>query len=246
MKRILITLLMMSAFATTANAAVDVGNQMIAVSADIVEISGTIQKTRGFQWNTFYDFTESSIKGIVKLGDFQRSTALSASLKLLETESKAQTLANPKIITKNGEQAVIDVGGDVPAVYATQGGQGTDFKSYGITLQVLPTIMTEAHLRGYVDISLGVSVSAPDYSRTAVVNATTVPSFTRRSIETHVLLKSGETIVIGGLKRSNYNIAKNRVPVLGSLPLIGKLFTSTDILEEQSSLFLFVTFDIIK
>jgi len=246
MKRILATLLMMSALASTAYAAVGVENQMIAVSADIVEISGSIQKTRGFQWNTFFDFTESAIKGIVKMGDFQRTTALSASLKLLETESKAQTLANPKIITKNGEEAHIKVGGSVPVVYANQGGQGADLKDYGIRLDVLPTIMTESNLRGYVDIQLEIEVSAPDYSRTVVVNATTVAGFTNRSLTTHVILKSGETIVIGGLKRSNYNIAKNRVPVLGSLPLIGKLFSSTDIVEEQSSLFLFVTFDIIK
>ena len=76
MKRILSALLILIASASYANAA----NEMIAVSADIVEISGSIQKTRGFQWNTFFDFTESAVKGIVKLGDFERSTNLKASL----------------------------------------------------------------------------------------------------------------------------------------------------------------------
>ncbi|MDP2866193.1 MAG: hypothetical protein Q8O90_08115, partial [Elusimicrobiota bacterium] len=44
---------------------------MVAVSADIVEISGSIQKTRGFSWNQFFDFSEKSIPGIITLGDFE-------------------------------------------------------------------------------------------------------------------------------------------------------------------------------
>ena len=84
---------------------------MVAVSADIVEISGSIQKTRGFSWNQFFDFSEKSIPGIITLGDFERKTQLAASLKLLETEGKAQLLSNPKVITKSGTQANVTVGG---------------------------------------------------------------------------------------------------------------------------------------
>ncbi|MBO4556260.1 MAG: type II and III secretion system protein [Elusimicrobiales bacterium] len=242
MKRILSALLILIASASYANAA----NEMIAVSADIVEISGSIQKTRGFQWNTFFDFTESAVKGIVKLGDFERSTNLKASLKLLETESKAQILANPKVITKNGQQASITVGGEVPVPYANSSGIGAEFKKYGVVLNVLPFVEVESNRRGYVDIQIGLEISNPDYSRTVIASGTTIPTMVTRQLQTEVSIKSGETIVIGGLKRSNYNIAKNRIPILGSLPLIGKLFSSTDIVEEQSSLFLFVTFDIIK
>lgn len=220
-------------------------NEMVAVSADIVEISGSIQKTKGFQWNTFFDFTEASIKGILTLGDFERTTQLNASLKLLETESKAQILANPKVITKSGQQANITVGGEVPVPYANaSGGIGAEFKKYGVILNVLPIVIPER--KNAVDIQISLEVSNPDYSKTVTVSATTIPAMVTRQLMTEVEIKSGETIVIGGLKRSNYNIAKNRVPFFGSLPLIGKLFSSTDIVEEQSSLFLFVTFDIIK
>ena len=241
MKRLLHALLLLFAFVPAAEAA----NEMIAVSADIVEISGSIQKTRGFQWNTFFDFTESAVKGIVKLGDFERSTNLAASLKLLETESKAQILANPKVITKSGQQANITVGGEVPIPYAnSSGGICAEYKKYGVVLNVLPMIIPER--RNAVDIQISLEISNPDYSKTVTVSATTIPTMTTRQLQTEVEIKSGETIVIGGLKRSTYNISKNRVPVLGSLPLIGKLFSSTDIVEEQSSLFLFVTFDVIK
>jgi len=161
--------------------------------------------------------------------------------------SKAQILANPKVITKSGQQASITVGGEVPVPYANaSGGIGAEFKKYGVVLNVLPVVETESNRRGYVDIQIGLEISNPDYSRTVVASGTTIPTMVTRQLQTEVSIKSGETIVIGGLKRSNYNIAKNRVPIIGSLPLIGKLFSSTDIVEEQSSLFLFVTFDIIK
>ena len=218
--------------------------QMVAVSADIVEISGSLQKTRGFSWSELLDFTEKSAAGIITLGDFERKTQLAATLKLLETEGKAQILSNPKVITKSNTQANFTVGGEVPVPYANQSGVGAEFKKFGVILVVLPVVLTEK--KNTVDVQIQLEVSNPDYSKPVVVSGTTIPSMITRQIQTEVELKSGETLVIGGLKRSNRNVSKKRVPILGSLPLIGALFSSTDIVEEQSSLFLFVTFDIIK
>ena len=235
--------LMLSALALPALAGAQ-SAQMVAVSADIVEISGSIQKTRGFSWNQFFDFSEKTIPGIITLGDFERKTQLTTSLKLLETEGKAQMLSNPKIITKSGTQANITVGGEIPVPYSNNQGVGAEFKKFGVILNVLPVVLTEK--KDTVDVQVQLEVSNPDYSKPVVASGTTIPSMITRQISTEVELKSGETLVIGGLKRSSRNVSKNRVPVLGSLPLIGALFSSTDVVEEQSSLFLFVTFDIIK
>lgn len=240
MKKILLAL---TALALPALAAAQ-ATQMVAVSADIVEISGSIQKTRGFSWNQFFDFSEKSIPGIITLGDFERKTQLAASLKLLETEGKAQLLSNPKVITKSGTQANFTVGGEIPVPYSNNQGVGAEFKKYGVILVVLPVVMTEK--KDTVDVQIQLEVSNPNYSQTVVASGTTIPSMITRQIQTEVELKSGETLVIGGLKSSSRDISKNRVPILGSLPLIGALFSSTDVVEKQSSLFLFVTFDIIK
>lgn len=240
MKKILLAL---TALALPALAAAQ-ATQMVAVSADIVEISGSIQKTRGFSWNQFFDFSEKSIPGIITMGDFERKTQLAASLKLLETEGKAQLLSNPKVITKSGTQANFTVGGEIPVPYSNNQGVGAEFKKYGVILVVLPVVMTEK--KDTVDVQIQLEVSNPNYSQTVVASGTTIPSMITRQIQTEVELKSGETLVIGGLKSSSRDISKNRVPILGSLPLIGALFSSTDVVEKQSSLFLFVTFDIIK
>ena len=153
-------------------------------------------------------------------------------------------LSNPKVITKSGTQANFTVGGEVPVPYSNAQGVGAEFKKFGVILNVLPVIVTEK--KDTVDVQLQLEVSNPDYSKPVSVGGTTIPSMITRQIQTEVELKSGETLVIGGLKRSNRNVSKNRVPILGSIPLLGSLFSSTDIVEEQSSLFLFVTFEIIK
>src|SRR5438094_642080 len=88
--------------------------QMVAVSADIVEISGSKETNIGFKWNELLDVGEGHIPGIIKTGDFQRKTALDVTLRALETEGKAQLLANPKIIAKSGTQAQFNVGGKIP------------------------------------------------------------------------------------------------------------------------------------
>ncbi|HNT96754.1 MAG TPA: type II and III secretion system protein [Elusimicrobiales bacterium] len=238
------TILTFAAAAFLAAPALAQKAEMVAVSADIVEISGSIQKTRGFSWSQLFEFGEKSVPGIIRLGEFERKTQLSTSLKLLETEGKAQLLSNPKVIAKSGSQANFTVGGEVPVPYSNNQGVGAEFKKHGVILQVLPVILAEK--KDTVDVQIALEVSNPDYSKPVVVGGTTIPSMITRQVQTEVELKSGETLVIGGLKKSSRNVSRNRVPILGHIPLIGKLFSSTDIVEDQSSLFLFVTFEIIR
>lgn len=226
----------------------DQTESMIAVSADVVEISGSVSKDVGFSWAPFttgINFAEKApIPGILKVGDFERMTQLQTSLKLLETEGKAQLLSNPKVITKSGTQANFVVGGDQPYPVTNNQGVGVEFKKFGVILNILPTV--NPNKKDYVDAQMQLEVSNPDFSKPVTVGNTTVPSIVTRQVQTEVEIRNGETLVIGGLKSSNKNITKTRIPVLGRLPLIGGLFTTTSIIEEQKSLFLFVTFEIVK
>lgn len=218
--------------------------QLVAVSADVVEISGSLQSVKGFSWNQLFDFEEATIPGILSLGEFQRKTAVATRLRLMETEGRAQVLSNPKIVTASGNQARITVGGRVPIPVVNNQGVGSQLEDYGILLNVLPTIIPERN--NIIDVSVQLEVSTVDYSRTVVIGTATAPSFTNRSVETHVELNSGETLVIGGLKSSARNVSEDRVPFLGRIPLIGLLFKSKDVTEEQRSLFLFITVEIVE
>ena len=218
--------------------------RLVAVSADVVEISGAITSAKGFEWNQIFDFEEAEIPGILSLGEFARKTAVITRLRLSETEGRAQILSNPKIVTSSGNGAKITVGGKVPIPVVNNQGVGSPLEEYGILLNVLPTIIPE---RGnIIDLQVQLSVSSVDYSRTVSVGTAVAPSFTNRDVETHVELNSGETLVIGGLKSSVRGVSETRVPFLGRLPLIGVLFKYKDITEEQRSLFLFITVEIVE
>lgn len=218
--------------------------RLVAVSADVVEISGTMQSVKGFSWNQLFDFEEAAIPGILSLGEFERKTAVTTRLRLMETEGRAQVLSNPKIVTSSGNSAKITVGGKIPIPIVNNQGVGSQLEEYGILLNVLPTIIPERN--NIIDLQVQLSVSTVDYSRTVVIGTATAPSFTNRDVETHVEINSGETLVIGGLKSSARNVSEDRVPFLGRLPLIGLLFKSKDVTEEQRSLFLFITVEIVE
>lgn len=226
----------------------DQSEAMVAVSADVVEISGSISKDIGFSWAPFttgINFAEKApIPGVIKVANFERLTQMQTSLKMLETEGKAQLLSNPKIITKNAVQANFVVGGDQPYPVTNNQGVGVEFKKFGVILNILPVV--NPNKKDHIDAQLQLEVSNPDFSKPVTVGNTTVPSIVTRQIQTEVEIKSGETIVIGGLKSSAKNLTRTRVPYIGRIPLLGQLFTTTSVIEEQKSLFLFVTLEIVE
>ncbi|MDE2040179.1 MAG: type II and III secretion system protein [Elusimicrobia bacterium] len=222
-------------------------DSLIAVSADIVEISGSVEHNVGFSWGPFQtgiNFAEKSIPGIYHVGDFARQTALQTSLKLLETEGKAQLLSNPKVIVQAGSQANFTVGGLQPYPVCNNQGCSAELKKIATVLNIVPVI--NPNKKDTIRAEFQLEVSNPDFSKPVQIGGTSVPSVITRQIQTSVELKSGETLVIGGLKSSNKNVTISRVPFLGHIPIIGLLFTTKDIVEQQSSLFLFITMEIIK
>ncbi len=223
-------------------------DSLIAVSADIVEISGSVQRDIGFAWTPFQAgvaFAEKTIPGIYRIGDFARQTQLQTTLKMLETEGKAQLLSNPKVVVQAQSQANFVVGGEIP--FPSANGNGTvtaDFKKFGVILNIVPVI--NPNKKDTIRAEMQLEVSNVDFSKTVQVGNTAVPSIVTRQIQTAVEIKSGETLVIGGLKSSSKNVSKTKVPFLGSIPILGLLFTTTSVVEEQKSLFLFITMEIVK
>lgn len=206
---------------------------LIQIDAQVSELNTTLTKALGFDWTAgssdsiSLQFQETlptatgKFKDLFKIGDFNRTTALLATVDALIQEGKGRILSKPTIVVSSGEQASFLVGGEIPIRTTTSSTGGTSvqenvtFKSYGIDLLVTPEIQNNK-------IDLTVSVSIRDIDAANAVGDDV--AFTTRSADTRLLLENGQTIVIAGLIKQNVSSTNKRVPFLGKIPVLGILF----------------------
>jgi type IV pilus assembly protein PilQ len=162
-------------------------------------------------------------------------------LKALESENKAKVMAQPRIATLNGNKASINVG--VTRYFRLQGGtienpfvRFQEIKS-GIKLDITPWISQS----GQVTVEIN-----PEISNSTGDNSEGFPNVSTRSVNTTIQLNDGETIIIGGLIRAEDNKQIEKVPILGSIPFIGKLFQSQGNQKSTSELVIYLTPHILK
>jgi|GEM_PF-1189232 pilus assembly protein CpaC len=229
---------------------------LIEVSVDSLEISENNSNTLGVLWgynnttgsggstfvNNQVNVFENAVPALFKVGELSRS-ALAAQLDALIEHDQARVLANPTLLTKSGFEANFLVGGEIPYPTVGQGGAvGVEFKKYGVALKILPAITP----RNTIDAQITIGVSNPDNSQTLTIGGVTVPGIASRETSSKVEVKSGETVVLAGIKQSNRSKATVRVPILGYIPLLGLLFRHSKEIVTETSLVLFVTFRLIK
>jgi pilus assembly protein CpaC len=166
---------------------------------------------------------------------------IGALIKALETETIAQTLAEPTLIATNGKEASFLVGGEVP-VPVLQGGANAgavtvQYKEFGIRLFFTPNI-TDNHT---IKLHLKQEVSSLDYSIATVLNGFTIPGMATRRAETDVEMGEGQSFVIAGLVNNTEVDTYNKIPILGSLPIFGALFKSRQEQKTREDLVVVVT-----
>ncbi len=147
---------------------------------------------------------------------------------------KAKILASPKVLTLDNKEAKIEIILEIP--YASdmneQGIVSYKFKEVGTKLYVTPHITPG----GFVSMNL-----KPEMSYQSGTTDDGQPVIDTRKAETNVLVKDGETIVIGGLRRIDDTKTYTKVPFLGDIPLIGMLFRKKDLKKVDTELLMFVT-----
>jgi len=148
-------------------------------------------------------------------------------LQALSTSAAANLLSTPSIITLDNQESEIIVGQNVPfrTGESTVTGDGTtnpfttiERRDIGLTLKVTPTISADGLVRLVVEQTTENVADSIENASDIVTN--------KREIKTTVLADDGETIVLGGLIRDDYQINKSKVPLLGDIPFIGRLFSS--------------------
>ncbi len=158
-------------------------------------------------------------------------TSFSAVLNFLRTRENTKVVSNPRITVLNNQKAKIQVGTDValPSFERnnTTGSfeiSGFSYRSTGVVLEVTPHINNSNEI--LVDLKPEVSAQSGSTTFATTGSLTQIPNFSVTNAQTQVLIKNGETIAIGGLMTDSVVSTENKVPILGDIPGIGKIFRS--------------------
>ena len=170
---------------------------------------------------------------------------------MLNEDNDAEFLANPRIVTANNMVANIKIVRNQPvpmlnfnAQTATAEFSGFQDKVYGSTLQVLPIINKDSFISMNVkpEISNKIGDQTFNYQGTTV----TSPIIDSRTLESNVIIKSGDTLAIGGLLQDQSTKGSTKVPIAGDIPVLGYLFQEHLNARTKRNLLVFVTPTIIK
>lgn len=178
----------------------------------------------------------------IGLGRLGGSTDLLALIDLLQATSGANILSTPNILTTDNTEAIITVGESVPFITGsftnTGGGSGVENPFQTINRQnVGTTLKVTPHVNRGDKVALDISQEISSISqRAGAVDLIT----NERKIQTRVTVADGETVVLGGLIRDNVVQSETRVPVLGSVPGVGRLFRSTSSSVQKTNLLVFI------
>lgn len=157
---------------------------------------------------------------------------LNLQLSAMESDGKGKIISSPRVTTMNGEKATISQGTSIP--YQTSGADGpkTEFVNAELKLEVTPVINP--------DNSIILKILATNDSPSLTAGAT-APSIDTKKAETKVLIKDGETTVIGGIYVENNQDSQDGVPGLMNIPLLGNLFKSSKKQTTKDELLVFIT-----
>jgi general secretion pathway protein D len=242
----------------------DIMPMQVQVEASIMEVTLSDGLEYGLQWyfkNNGNAFGASGLGGLASSGDsysapsgFSFSATLGAervmgAINALARESKVRVLSSPSILVLDNQTASIKVGDQQPVFtgsLSTPSGSGStlttattvQYKDTGVSLQVTPHVNTNGLVK--MDIQQDIT----DVGE--VDSATGNRSFLQRNIKSNVAVKSGETIVLGGLIRDNTTEGSNGVPGLSKLPVIGSAFSGNSKSGKRTELLVLITPTAIK
>jgi len=179
--------------------------------------------------------------GALRFGIINDMVDIEFVLNILHSELEAKLLANPRVLVLDNETATFKIVREIPYQEQAQivaGGAFAEieFKEVGVELQVTPHITRDGMIRLHI---------APEFGIVIELNPEGAPTVDTRKAETTLLVKDGQTVVLGGLRKRETTKGVDKVPVLGDMPLLGGLFRSETETETTNELVVFITTRII-
>jgi type IV pilus assembly protein PilQ len=242
---------------------IDVPPLQVLIEGKVVEASDNFQRAIGINWSgsgrpqlwgknsrggemrSLASITQSTTNnaggtlGIsFQLGTLDVLGDLNASLSLLENQEMVKVLSSPRIVTLHNEAAEINQIQQIPIITTTVTNgapqKNVTFKDVKLKLGVTPQITNDAA------VIMGVDVTREFLGGTQDTETGAVPVNTRAA-KTKVMVKNGQTAVIGGIYQSDSQIGESKVPWLADIPLFGWLFKSRNTKNQKNELLIFLT-----
>jgi type IV pilus assembly protein PilQ len=195
--------------------------------------------TQGFLTN----LAVPNAAGSIAFSILRSSSLLDLELSALETDGRGEIISNPRVITSNQREAVIRQGDEIgyTTTNSTAGGNTgvatttVQFKEALLELKVTPTITSDGR------VYLALEIKKDDIKSFISTQSGQVPSFTKRFVSTAVLIDNGQTVVVGGVYEFRSRDDVTKVPWLGDVPFLGRLFKKTGRSNSKAELLIFVT-----
>ncbi len=225
----------------------------VEIVAKLVDVDATLSRQLGISWSASnlhsngerlsatvqHDSPLATATTDLRFGVVRSFMNVDATIQALARENKANIISNPSITTVNNRKARILVGKEVPLIVLDESGNPiTELYKVGITLEVTPYINSEDR------VTMDLHPEVSDLSSQATVQGGIV--FTKTEADTRVMVRNGETAVIGGLIRTNDTTFEQGIPLLRSIPILGNLFKSSDVRKDRRELLIFVTPRIVR
>jgi Flp pilus assembly secretin CpaC len=182
--------------------------------------------------------------GFLGSGGFSNINPFRARIAALYQQGAARVLSNPNLTTIEGSEAQITIGGSrpVPSTTSTAAAGGSnqtsvEFRRYGIILTMRPTVADD----DTIVLQVRGDVTDLDYTTSINLGGAEIPGERVRSVDTTVTMREGDTLVLGGLITNERRKQTSKVPFLGDLPIIGKLFQSKRFENNETELAIFLT-----
>ncbi len=193
------------------------------------------------------EFQNSTVNfaDLLNLFAFRPDLNIGATIKALQNRNLLQILAEPNLITLEGKEGSFLAGGSFPFPTLTTTATGgavspvvtVQFKPFGVQLNFTPTITPN----GAIDLKVAPEVSSLDFANAVTLQGFLIPAIAQRRAETEVILRDGESFAIAGLIDNRVINAVNRVPGVGSIPVLGHLFRSRSLHKTSDELLVVIT-----
>jgi len=237
---------------TTNNDGAQISNESMLSNVIGNSLQDTVTTTNSVTDTSQMSDTLTQLNNLVGLGDTTRAdTAVfnaaqfSVVLSALQQQNDTRLVSNPTVVTLNNTEAQINVGSEFPIPNYTYNAErgtfevsGFEYRPVGIILKVTPQV----NAQGFIKLTVEPEVSSQNgFTSFGGAGGAEIPIIATRKAVTQVSLRDGYTMGIGGLVESDSLNGESKVPVLGNIPGLGRLFRSNNVNENKRNLLIFIT-----